>query len=107
MNATLHNFVKVTKVRRASWVGRDGEYVAFHLDKKSTGLRVSAIRWADGEAEVRLIEGDGRKDGFKTHRIALEADASWLDISCMAIELARCVVDEDAAKDFYAESCEM
>lgn len=54
---------------RGTWNGRPGVAENYLLKDNPKGLRINVVRWQDrDEADVRLIEGDGRTARFKEHR---------------------------------------
>jgi len=57
------------KTIKTSYMGKKATLTTYNMDGKPTGLRITALQF-DGEenVELRMIDGDGRKDGFKELR---------------------------------------
>jgi hypothetical protein len=60
------------EIHEATWLGQAGRLTEYQLESDPLGLRVAVRQWQEdgehgrrGDAEVRLIRGDGRSEGFE------------------------------------------
>ena len=56
-----------TRRTAQTWNGRPGEHYCILAGCSPLGMRISIIEWTDGskQVDIKLIQGDGRKPGFK------------------------------------------
>jgi len=60
----IHTYHSVT-VTKGTWLGRPAESWTIFLSSNKFGRRIVIHRWLDTrQVEVKLVEGDGRKDDF-------------------------------------------